>query len=236
VSLKQKYISGTRKARLGLEQIGALAYLDNWASRSRTGQWVRSLFSAYDLDDFAQLDVPWWTYRSSDLVAKYLSNHPKAQVLEWGSGASTLWLAKRADFVVSIEHDPEWAETLRTRLPDNVDLVCIPAEPAEGDTKPVLSRKSGFEGLDFAAYVEAGRQVSGTFDVIVIDGRAREACLPIALDKLAPRGIIVFDNVDRKRYREAIHEDALTSDVLWTRGLTPILPYPTRTALLRKTR
>ena len=232
MSLKQTYIAGTRKIRVGLDQVGALSYLDSWASHSRVGQWVRSLLSAYDLDDFAKLDVPWWTYRSSDLVAKYLASHPKAHVLEWGSGASTLWLAKRAATVVSIEHDPEWADTLRPRLPSNVELVCVPAQSALGAGNPTLSQKSGFEGLDFSAYVEAGRQVGGTFDVIVIDGRAREACLPIALNKLEPGGVIIFDNVDRKRYREAIREDAGRSQVLWTRGLTPILPYPTRTALL----
>ena len=51
----------------------------------------------------------------------------------------------------------------------------------------------------------------------------------------------MVDNVDRARYRTAIAElaDRLTDrrgsrvEVTWTRGLTPSLPYPTRTALLR---
>ena len=67
----------------------------------------------------------------------------------------------------------------------------------------------------------------------MIDGRAREACLARAVDRLAPGGVIVFDNVDRRRYRDAIDALGDSVEVTTTRGLTPALPYPTRTALLR---
>ena len=73
----------------------------------------------------------------------------------------------------------------------------------------------------------------GDFDVIVIDGRAREACLAKAVDRLRPDGLIVFDNVDRQRYVDAIDTLGPRVEVVMTRGLTPALPYPTRTALLR---
>ena len=66
------------------------------------------------------------------------------------------------------------------------------------------SAKPGHAGLDFSTYVAAIDGVDGAFDVIVIDGRAREACLQRAVTRLAPDGLIVFDNVDRQRYRDAI--------------------------------
>ena len=96
-------------------------------------------------------------------------------------------------------------------------------------------------GLDFTDYVQAADDLAGSFDLVVVDGRAREACLTRAADRLAPDGLVVVDNVDRARYRSAIAElaDRLTDrrgsrvEVTWTRGLTPSLPYPTRTALLR---
>jgi predicted O-methyltransferase YrrM len=96
-----------------------------------------------------------------------------------------------------------------------------------------VSHKEGSEGLDFGAYVAAVDDVPGEFDLIVVDGRAREACYARALDRLAPGGMIVFDNVDRQRYVDAIEASHRPVEVLWTRGLTPSLPYPTRTALIR---
>ena len=73
----------------------------------------------------------------------------------------------------------------------------------------------------------------GTFDLVVVDGRARNACFHRAVPRLAPGGVLVFDNVDRQRYRDAIASSPVGVDVEWTRGLTPALPYPTRTALVR---
>jgi hypothetical protein len=116
-----------------------------------------------------------------------------------------------------------------------VDLQTVPAVPAVGAPGEVRSAKAGAEGLDFSAYVAAIDE-HGEFDLIVIDGRAREACLASALPHLARDGMILVDNVERRRYREAISVLADDLDVIWTRGLTPGLPYPTRTALLRRGR
>ena len=97
----------------------------------------------------------------------------------------------------------------------------------------MLSEKPGFEGLDFHDYVAALDDTDGSFDLIVVDGRARNACFHRAVSRLAPDGVLVFDNVDRERYRSAIASSPLPVEVEWTRGLTPALPYPTRTALVR---
>ena len=183
------------------------------------------------MDGLGRLDLPWWTFDSADRVAAYLREHPAARVFEWGSGASTLWLAARAGSVHSVEHHAGWAAQLSPRLPDNVVLRVV--EPVETSTPSVPSAKPGHAGLDFADYVAAIDDVTGSFDVVVIDGRAREACLARAVERLAPDGIIVFDNVDRRRYVDAIDTLGDRVAVTMTRGLTPALPYPTRTALLR---
>lgn len=236
---KRAYVATVRGVRGGLTRTGAMARLDRWAEESRTGLWVRSWFAVHDLDEMARLKVPWWTFDAADVVAAHLVGRPGARVLEWGSGSSTLWLADRAATVDSIEHDPDWAESMRPRLPAHVTLHVVPPVP---DTDPAVpSGKRGFAGLDFHDYVAAADDLPGTFDLVVVDGRAREACLARAADRLAPEGLVVVDNVDRARYRTAIADLAtrLTDrrgsrvEVTWTRGLTPSLPYPTRTALLR---
>lgn len=232
--LKQVYVGAARGVRSGLDRAGLIEPWDRWAARSRAGHWSRSLLAVYDLDDLARLDVPWWTYDSVGKVERLLASRQAPRVLEWGSGSSTLWLAKRSAEVRSIEHDTDWAAQLGPRLPSNVELVCVPPAPATGRPGEVRSHKKGFEGLDFAEYVAAAGQFDGLFDVVVVDGRAREACLPVALDRLAPDGVVVLDNVDRARYRDAVTALGGAVDVDWTRGLTPTLPYPTRTALVRK--
>lgn len=229
--MKKHYVTAMRGLRAVLRTIGVLALLDRWAARSRIGMWVRSLFSIYDLADLLQYDVPWWTFESADLVSDFLDDRPDARVFEWGSGASTVWLGRRSATVTSVEHDRAWADTMAGVLPGNASLKVVEPVPSSDG---VQSGKPGFEGLDFSSYVGAIEATDGDFDLIVIDGRAREVCLERALPRLADDGLIVLDNVDRARYREAIDKHCPDLEVTWTRGLTPSLPYPTRTALISR--
>ncbi|MET3963052.1 hypothetical protein ABIE44_002986 [Marmoricola sp. OAE513] len=231
--MKSIYVTAIRALRRALAAVGILGLLDRWAARSRRGLWFRSLFSIYDLEDLLPYDVPWWTFRASDEVETFLAAKPDARVFEWGSGASTAWLSRRAGSVTSVEHDAAWARIVRPVLPDNAVVQVVEPAAASGGATDVLSAKDGFEGLDFGDYVQAVDHVDGTFDVIVVDGRARGACYDRAISRLAPGGVLVFDNVDRQRYRDAIADSPVPVDVEWTRGMTPALPYPTRTALVR---
>jgi hypothetical protein len=231
--VKSLYIRTVRAIGGLLRAVGLLAALERRSPRSRLATWLVSLFAIHDVDGLGRLDLPWWTFDSADQVAAHLREHPEARVFEWGSGASTLWLAARAGSVHSVEHHAGWAAQLSARLPENVTLRVV--EPEVSATPSVPSAKTGHAGLDFAAYVAAIDDLAGTFDVVVIDGRAREACLARAVERLAPEGVIVFDNVDRRRYVEAIDTVSDRLVMTMTRGLTPALPYPTRTALLRPT-
>jgi hypothetical protein len=231
--MKRIYVNVVAAIRSVLRTTGLLAVMDLWARHTRVGTWARSLLSIYDMKDLVALDTPWWTFRSADMVAAHLRQRPEALVFEWGSGASTVWLAKRAATVIAVEHDAEWAEQVRPMLGANarVDTV-VPTQAVPGGG--IRSSKPGNEELDFTAYVKAIDEHPGPFDLIVVDGRAREACLQRALPKLAAGGLLVFDNVDRVRYRKAIEaEEGI--EVAITRGLTPSLPYPTRTALITRT-
>jgi precorrin-6B methylase 2 len=226
--VKSFYVRLVRAVRVVLRVTGVLTLLDRLAMRSRTVLWVRSWLSVYDLEDLLAFDVPWWTFEAVDRVEAFLATRPASRAFEWGSGASTVWLGRRCGTVISVEHDPAWADRMRSALPGNARLRLV--EPVPGLAVP--SAKPGFAGLDFTDYVATIDDVAGPLDVIVIDGRAREACLDRAVERLASGGLIVLDNVDRARYREAIARFGQRLDVQWTRGRTPALPYPTRTALI----
>jgi len=216
--VKGLYAAGARGAGSVLTRAGVLS--EQPPSRDqRTKHWMYSLTRAYDSLAIAELDVPWWTYRAVDVVEAYLSGlaaRPEpVRVFEYGSGASTLWLAKRADEVHSVEHHREFGEQLRPSLAalGNVEFRIVEPTPS---ASPVVD------------------DVPGEFSLIVIDGRAREACLERAQHRLEPGGVIVFDNTRRRRYREAIQRSAMTERRLT--GLTPTLPYPDQTSLLTAAR
>lgn len=188
----------------------------------------------HDVQGLVDLRVPWWTYAAIEEVDTWLAERREpARVFEWGAGASTLWLADRAGSVHSIEHDRPFAELLRPRLPPTVRLDVVEAVPA---SRPrVRSGKEGHGGLDFAEYVAAIEATEGGFDLVVVDGRARADCLPRALPHVRPSGLVVFDNSRRRRYRQAIDAAVRSGQVSERRrfGLTPTLPYPDQTSVLR---
>jgi predicted O-methyltransferase YrrM len=214
------------------ESTGVLPFLRRRASSSRRMAWVASLLAIYEPEHLIADDVAWWTYKALDEVDAVLRRRDSPQAFEWGSGASTVWLARRCVHVTTIEHDVAWAERLRPLLPENVHLRVV--EPQASGQPRTPSMKRGFEGLDFTDYVAGIDRDDASYDVIVVDGRARSACLSRALAHLAPGGVIVLDNVERRRYRQALRQHKGTITVTWCMGLTPTLPYPTATALVRR--
>lgn len=235
--LRRYYVAGARAARSVAERTGALQSLERRSDRHPRGgaAHLRSMFAIHDVDAMVALDVPWWTYRATDVVEAFLAGRGgQARVFEFGSGASTLWLAARAGEVHSVEHHEGFARQVR-RLLDarpglsertTLHVVDAPVVPAPR----VPSRGRGAQGADFADYVDTIHRVGGAFDLVVVDGRAREACLRASLEHLAPGARVVVDDSHRARYRQAIADSGLSCRTL--RGLTPTLPYPRDTAVL----
>jgi hypothetical protein len=227
---KTAYAVSARQAGRALTKVGALS--DTAPDRDqRWRHWAYSLTKVHDSLAIAELDVPWWTYRAIDVVEAWLAARPHPiRVFEYGSGASTLWLARRADEVHSVEHHAGFAEHIRSTLDKYPNIDFLVVEAVKSSAPAVPSAKEGHAGLDFADYVAAIDKVDGSFDLIVIDGRAREACLTAALPRVAADGLIVFDNSRRARYARAIAGAGVGERRL--RGLTPTLPYPDQTSVL----
>ena len=230
--LRETYVSGWRLARRAAERTGVLDRLDR--SENKLARHARTMFAIHDVGDLSKLDLPWWTYPAIEEVDRFLAGKGgDARVFEYGSGASSVWLGRRAKEVHSVEHSGDFVEFLRPALAEvpNVHLRPIDA-PQRGEDARVQSQRFHHEGLDFADYVAGIDEEGGQFDLIVVDGRARSACLRQAIPHLAPDGISVFDNSNRPRYQEAI----LTSGLRATRhkGWVPSLPYQSETTILRR--
>jgi hypothetical protein len=114
--------------------------------------------------------LPWYTYPAIDFVdAKDFSNKT---VLEFGSGHSTFWWAKRCQSVLAFESNPEWFAYVKPALPKNAQIVNIPDD---------------LTGLD-------GAVQGGKFDLIIIDGLDRLKAARRSIELLEPEGAILFDN------------------------------------------
>jgi predicted O-methyltransferase YrrM len=233
MNTRSAYVSTMRKARTVADKVGLLDRLSR--SDTRRAQYLRSMFAIYDARELATLDVPWWSYPAIDRVDALLAARgDRTRVLEFGAGASTAWLAKRCREVHSIEHDIEFADEIAPLLAeyDNVTLYKIEVSPAVDGRASVRSNRRGHEHLDFTPYVAMVEQIGGTFDLVVVDGRARVASLAAAVPHLADDGVVVFDNASRAEYRSGIASSGLHAEYL--RGLAPSLPYPSTTALLTR--
>jgi predicted O-methyltransferase YrrM len=236
--VKAGYAVAATRGGHGLARVGLLPAVPPPRAH-RLRHWAYSLTRVHDSPALAELDVPWWTYAAVDAVEQWLAARPRPRrVFEYGAGASTLWLARRAETIHSVEHDVGFAELLRPLLADlpNAHLMAVEAPASATPRHP--SAKEGYAGREFADYVTAIDAVAGPVDLLVIDGRARAACLEHALPRLADDGLVVFDNSRRRRYRPAIAAAVAARGFSERRlrGLTPTLPYPEQTSLLSAAR
>jgi hypothetical protein len=100
----------------GGRQDGILLLLERSGPNSVTARWLRSLFAIYDIEDMAALDLPGGPSPPWVRSDEFLRSRGNARVFEYGSGASTIWRARRALSVVSVEHERDWHSVVSQRL------------------------------------------------------------------------------------------------------------------------
>lgn len=114
---------------------------------------------------------PWLSPSATEFLESLLE--PEMDVIEHGSGGSTLWMAQRCRTVSAFERNPKWFEQVKDHAPANVRLypVGLPITPGEE-----------------------------MFDLLLIDGEPiedRRAWIGACRDIVKPGGIIVLDNANR---------------------------------------
>ena len=161
--------------------------------------WYRSLGPGRSpIED----EGPWIVFSALDLLEKRIA--PGMRVLEFGMGGSTLYFLRRGCVLASIEHDETWTEAVSTRLSPKLQKEWTPllVPPDATPIAEFCSEQPGSEGLSFQAYVRRAEGFEdGGFDVVMVDGRARSACIRHALPKIRrDGGILILDNAERPRY------------------------------------
>jgi hypothetical protein len=182
--------------------------------------------------------IPWMTFRAIRFLRSYLK--PGMRVFEYGVGGSTGFFLDHGCELVSVEHDDEWAERARRAFCDDDRWQLYIKTPAPGDivdpADPYLYGSRKYDATSFAEYVQV-IDAYDPFDVVVVDGRARAAALRHAAARLAPGGILLLDDAERKRYARGA---ALVDGRNWNRqdwfGPCPYSNYFSQTTIWRRPR
>lgn len=214
-----------------------------------TSGWLASIEQGAAVDTNGP--VPWFTYGATQYLSKIV--RPDYRVLEFGAGNSTRWWSARVSEVVSVEHDPCWASSLRAEYLPNVTIIersasdLVTAENlalvmrefyplalcAKELPDPTRNYRAGLLDYLFLSYASVLLDFpKGHFDIIVVDGMARVLTTWLAARQLPENGIIVFDNSDRDEYTDAyqfLEQNGFTRIDFY--GLGPINPYEWCTSL-----
>jgi len=179
--------------------------------------WWRSFYQREPLNLDA---LPWLTFPAIEFLKHAI--RPNWKVFEFGSGASTIFFARRCKEVYSIEHDLVWAERVKAALNcmglSNCRLQHVPPIARPPNHEIYHSQFPGYEDYDFENYVTSiDHHADGSLDLVLVDGRCRDASLRRAMRKVRPGGVLILDNTERSRYGEAIMHVPRT----WERSVFP---------------
>jgi len=177
---------------------------------------------------------PWMCFPAVEQLDRLLN--AGSRVFEYGSGTSTIYFAKRAREVVSIEHEQSWhqrllAELDRRRLTNvRYELVEPAVDPgfdrsSTADPSAYVSDDERYAGKTFRSYAQAiDSYPNEYFDLVVVDGRARPSCILHARDKVRLGGVLLLDQSERRYYLS--ESAALLGPSRWSsaRYMAP-LPY-----------
>ncbi|MEL6330115.1 MAG: hypothetical protein AAFR38_10665 [Planctomycetota bacterium] len=121
--------------------------------------------------------IPWFTYPAIEYLSRF--DLRGVSVFEFGCGHSTLWWRRLGADVWSVEHDAGWCERVRARS-EHPDRLMFRDEEA------------AYAG----AIDEASEAQGGPFDIVLVDGVWRNACVGRGLARLADDGMVILDNSD----------------------------------------
>ncbi len=132
-------------------------------------------------------EAPWLTRQANELLSSLIL--PTDDGLEFGSGRSTLWLARRAHRLTSVEHDRNWHTQVSRQLAQqgisNVEYLFREQDAEE-------------EAAQDSAYVRVARTIpEQSLDFVLVDGIYRVDCAHAVLDRLRPNGLLILDDAQR---------------------------------------
>lgn len=168
--------------------------------------WIRSLFPGHNpVHD----GVPWLPFELTEWIDNHVSENTR--MFEYGSGGSTIHLAQRVKNLITVEHNPAWHSMLSAELEKRhlTHIQYLLREPRPGTPeRPVEcwdNYGDEYPNMDFKTYVESiDEQPDRSFDIVLVDGRARKFCIEHAIPKIRPGGYLLLDNSSTREYLDFV--------------------------------
>jgi hypothetical protein len=189
---------------------------------------------------------PWITFAAAYFLDSLtLENF---RILEFGSGASTIYFSKRAKSVVSIEHDDQWISMTRKHLEQFNNVALLPLLSFSEEQRPELGKSvddlspllawdviNEHIVLENSAALLRGLERYLTaelddFDLVFVDGGVRNLVLGI-ISRSNYDGLIVVDNSDAGSIAPGLAFLRERWSEIPFRGLGPINPYESQTSV-----
>lgn len=145
--------------------------------------WKKSFLDNFSQDKNGDA-VPWMTYPAIEFLQKTITkNH---QIFEFGCGASTLFFARQAKKIFSLETNEIWLKIVQNFLQnhglENAEIYLMT------------------NGLTNSAYENFAKNLQQKFDLIVIDSLKRFDCAKNVIEALKPEGMVILDDSERENY------------------------------------
>jgi len=130
-------------------------------------------------DESRNPENPWLTADAVKILETLLKKDDIG--VEFGSGRSTVWFARKINRLVSIENDSDWFSAVTRSLED------------ERLTEKVDYRFQNDED----SYVDQATTFGDeSIDFCLVDGESRDRCVYYMIKKIKHGGILVIDNVN----------------------------------------
>ena len=132
-------------------------------------------------------DVPWLAPAAVDFLDGYMQ--PSDDMLEFGSGRSTLWFASKVHHITSVEHNPEWYARINSKIStSSITNISYLLHQKQEESIPASETN----------YVMATASFKfSSLDIVLVDGTYRAQCVLKSLPLLKPGAILIIDNVNR---------------------------------------
>ena len=128
-------------------------------------------------DTFSIPDSPAMTEDEKKLFKKYLKR--ATHYFEFGSGGSTVWAVEQGLTVQGVESDPNWVNALQDKLGQQCQIKVVDIGPTGDWGYPLTEQKD-----KFPLYSQSILEHAQSFDLILIDGRFRVACIMTAIEHI----------------------------------------------------
>lgn len=209
----KKYLSNKYQALKNIVYLYQIAYKSGFET---TISLIKLIENEYGHQDSVSLSksvdadlnpIPWYTYPAIEYLKQF--DFSAKNIFEYGSGNSSIFWAKLANSVTSVEIDERWYENINSIKSDNLNI------------RLRVTRDS---------YINSIQESDVIYDLIIVDGIYRYECVRMSIQYLAIDGLLILDNSERypKLCEEIRKHDLLQVDFF---GLGPINYYTWTTSI-----